>query len=99
MLLPWQMMLPYIIVVDVVTTEEDATSSITARWQMLCHMMLWYMLKPHELQVSTSCLAGVICQVADGIATVGWMCVGRCYHQVADGTAKDLFNLLSVLRC
>ena len=44
-------------------------------------------------------LAGVICQVADGIATVGWMCVARCHYQVADGTPKGLFNLVSVLRC
>ena len=29
------MLLPYAIVVDVVTTKEDVTSSITARWQML----------------------------------------------------------------
>ena len=35
MLLPWQMLLPYVTVVDVITTEEDVTSSITARWQML----------------------------------------------------------------
>ena len=35
MLLPWQMLLPYIVVVDVITTEEDVTSSITAKWQML----------------------------------------------------------------
>ena len=35
MLLPWQMLLPYDIVVDVTTTEEDVTSSITAKWQIL----------------------------------------------------------------
>ena len=29
------MLLPYDIVVDVVTTEEDVTSSITTKWQML----------------------------------------------------------------
>ena len=35
MLLPWQMWLSYVIVVDVVTTEEDVITSITAKWQML----------------------------------------------------------------
>ena len=60
MLLPWQMFLRYVIVVDVVTTEEDVTSSITARWQMLlpydvvvdvettcvacCNMLFWQVL-------------------------------------------------------
>ena len=29
------MLLPYVIVVDVITTKEDVTSSITAKWQML----------------------------------------------------------------
>ena len=57
------------------------------------------MLKPHELHVATCCLADVICKVADGIVTVGMMCVGRCYYQVTDGTAKGLFNLVSVLGC
>ena len=56
------------------------------------------MLKPHELHVAT-CLAGVIYQVADGIATVGRICVDRCYYQLAAGTAKGLLNLISVLRC
>ena len=44
-------------------------------------------------------LADIISQVADGIATVGWMCIDRCYNQVVDGTATGLFNLVSVLRC
>ena len=35
MLLPWEMLPPYVIVVDVITTEEDVISSITAKWQML----------------------------------------------------------------
>ena len=42
------MLLPYNIVVDVITTL------------VACY---------------NSCLAGVICQVADGITTVGWMCM------------------------
>ena len=29
------MLLPYVIVVDVITTEEDVTSSIIASWQIL----------------------------------------------------------------
>ena len=29
------MLLPYDIMVDVIRTEEDVTSSITAKWQML----------------------------------------------------------------
>ena len=29
------MLLPYVIVVNVITTEEDVTSSIIASWQML----------------------------------------------------------------
>ena len=33
------------------------------------------MLKPHDLHVITCYLAGVICQVAEGIAIVGWICV------------------------
>ena len=33
--MPWQMLLPYDFVVDVITTEEDVTSSISAKWQML----------------------------------------------------------------
>ena len=33
--MPWQMLLPYDIVVGVITTEEDVTSSISAKWQML----------------------------------------------------------------
>ena len=35
MLLPWQMLLSYVIVVDVITTGEDVKSSISAKWQML----------------------------------------------------------------
>ena len=42
------------------------------------------MLLPYDIVVDVKttlvacynrCLAGVICQVADGIATVGWMCM------------------------
>ena len=33
--MPWQMLLPYDIVVYVITTEEDVISSISAKWQML----------------------------------------------------------------
>ena len=32
--MPWQMLLPYAIVADVITTEEDVISSISAKWQM-----------------------------------------------------------------
>ena len=95
----WQMLLPCVIMVDVITTEGDVTSSITARWQMLLPYDVVVDVEPYKLHVATCCLAGVICQVADVIATVEWMCVGRCYYQVADGIAKGLFNLVSVLRC
>ena len=44
-------------------------------------------------------LADVICQVVDGITTAEWLCVGRCYYQVAYGIVKGLFNSVSVLRC
>ena len=44
--------------------------------------MLWYMLKPP--------MADVDCQVADGIATIGW-CVWFCFFLLeADGRAMGL---------
>ena len=33
--MPWEMLFPYDIMVDVVTTKEDVTSSISTKWQML----------------------------------------------------------------
>ena len=39
-------------------------------------MSLWQMLKP--LTVATYCMADVIANVADGIATAGGYCCGRC---------------------
>ena len=35
MLLPWQMLWPYVIVADVIATEEDVKSSFIGSWQML----------------------------------------------------------------
>ena len=75
MLLPWQMLLPYGFVVDVITTEEDVTSSILAKCQMLLPYDVVVDVKLHKLPITTCCLAGVICQVVDGIATAGWLCV------------------------
>ena len=94
MLLPWQMLLPYTIVADFIATEEDVKSSFIASCQMLLPYDIVVDVKTTRDACFNSYLAGVICQVADGIATFGWMCVGRCYYQVADGTAKGLLNLV-----
>ena len=51
MLLPWQMLLQYAIVVDIITAEEDVTSSITAKWQMLL---------PYDVVVDVITLADVV---------------------------------------
>ena len=67
MLLPWQM-LPYDYVANV--GLADVAICYCGRGRRYCHMM-WQMLKPHKLHVATCCFTGVICQVADRIATVG----------------------------
>ena len=58
------MLLPYEMVVDVKTTLVACYNSC---WQVLLPSGRW---NSHMLQ---QLLAGVICQVADGIATIRWM--------------------------
>ena len=69
------MLLPYVIVVDVIATKDDVTSSIIASWQMLLPYDIVVDVEATWIACYNSYLVGVICQVEDGIATVGWMCV------------------------
>ena len=72
-------------VVDVKTTEADVIACfILFYWLMLLPIFLWQMLWPHIMaQDGGRCY----CQVAGGIATVGWVGIkwlmllpqGRCY--------------------
>ena len=75
MLLPWQMLLLYyIMVADVIATRKMFHAFIT-NWQMLLHYDIVVDVKTTQVACYNSCLAGGICQVAYGIATVGWMCM------------------------
>ena len=71
--MPWQMLLPCIVVVDG-KPEADVITSITSRWQML--LSFFYFVadgKPHTLHVTAFEDGRCYCQVGDGIATAGWM--------------------------
>ena len=75
MLLPWQMVFPFffIMVADVIATRKMFYPLIT--WQMLLPYDIVVDGKTTQVACYNSCLAGVICLVADGIATVEWMCM------------------------
>ena len=62
----------YIMVADVIATRKMFHPFITA-WQMLLLYDIVVDVKTIQVVCYNICLAGVICQVADGTATVGWM--------------------------
>ena len=79
MILFWLMLLPNLYVADVIATEADVIAY---------KMVFWLMLLPisgrcynHYIE----CVGWWYCQVADGMATVGWRMVsGWCYYPRAD---------------
>ena len=50
---------------------------------VIAMMLLWQMLKP--LTVATYCMADVIANVADGIATAGWVLLWQMLMPVVNG--------------
>ena len=61
-------------VADAIATRKMFHPFVTT-WQMLLPYDIVVDVKTTQAVCYNSCLAGVICQVADGIATVGWMCM------------------------
>ena len=61
-------------VVDVIATRK-MFHPFVATWQMLLPYDIVLDVKTTQVACYNSCLVGVICQVADRIATVGWMCM------------------------
>ena len=65
---------------------------------VIAMMSLWQMLKP--LTFPAYCMADVIANVADGMATAGWVLLWQMLIWVVDGiTTRVYFTSISVLGC
>ena len=95
----WLMLLPCVSVVDVITTEADVIA-----WYILFYFILADVIanvcgRCYNHTCLTQCGGRCYCQVADGMATVGWVMVkwmmllplGRCYSH----GSISYFNLSS----
>ena len=87
------MLLPYMSVADVITTEADVIA---------CYILFYFIIGWCYCQYVADVIAtfGVmwwqmLLQVADVMATVGWVMVGGwCYYHQADGVAMGQWFVL-----
>ena len=84
----------YIMVADVIATRQIFQPFIT--WQMILPYDIVVDGKTTQIACYNSCLAGVICLVADGIATVGWMCMEGVNTNWQMEQPRVCFNLVWV---
>ena len=78
------MFLPFIVVVDGKPQRQMVSSLLYQDGRCYCYSFIHLFVadvKPHVWNVTATEDGGCYYQVADGIATAGWM-TGRCYYQV-----------------
>ena len=78
--MPWLMLLSCIVVVDGKPQRQMLSSLLTHGGRSYCHSFIVTDGKPHKLHAATF-EGRCYCQVADGIATIGWV-ISRCYYHI-----------------
>ena len=67
--MPWQMLLPYDVVVEVKPQRQMLSPLVKQSGRCYCHILDMWQMVSHKLHVTTLIYGRCYCQVADGIAT------------------------------